>query len=67
MSEEKPSFEERLARLNEIVSKIEGETLPLEQAMAFFQEGRQLIEGLQKDLSEAEAKVEESLKGTTED
>ena len=67
MSEEKLSFEARLGRLNEIVAKIEGETLPLEEAMALFQEGRQLIDGLQKELAEAEAKVEESLRGTTQD
>lgn len=64
MSEEKKSFEQRLARLNEIVAKIEGETLPLEEAMAAFQEGKALIDSLQAELKAAEEKVKESLKGT---
>ncbi len=63
MSEEKKSFEERLARLNQIVAKIEGETLPLDEAIALFKEGRALIEGLQTELQEAEKAVAESLKG----
>lgn len=63
MNEEKPSFEERLKALSEIVSKIEGETLPLEEAMKCFEQGRKLIDSLQTDLKEAEAKVAESLKG----
>ena len=63
MSEEKKTFEQRLARLNEIVAKIEGETLPLEEAMAAFAEGKTLIEGLQADLKEAEEKIQKSLKG----
>ena len=66
MSEEKKSFEQRLARLNEIVAKIEGETLPLEEAMACFEEGRALIDGLQKELKEAEEKIQNSLKGSDE-
>lgn len=66
MSEEKKSFEQRLQRLNEIVAKIEGETLPLEEAMACFQEGRELIESLNKELKEAEEKVASSLKGNSE-
>ena len=63
MNEEKQSFEERLKALSEIVSKIEGETLPLEEAMKCFEQGRKLIDSLQTDLKEAEAKVAESLKG----
>ena len=63
MDEVKPSFEQRIARLNEIVAKIEGQTLPLEEAMALYTEGKKLIDELQKELSEAQAKVEESLRG----
>ena len=54
---EKKPFEERLARLNEIVAKVEGEVLPLEQAMALYEEGKALIQSLSKELEEAEAKV----------
>ena len=66
MSEKKPSFEERLKALNEIVAKIEGETLPLEEAMKCFEEGNKLIASLQKDLKDAEEKVKKSLKGEEE-
>ena len=57
MENEVKTFEERLARLNEIVSKVEGETLPLEEAMALYEEGKALITGLEKELKEAEEKV----------
>lgn len=67
MSEEKKPFEARLQRLNEIVAKIEGENLPLEEAMKAFEEGRSLIESLEKELKEAEEKVATSLKGSDED
>ena len=62
MEEEKNNFESRLARLNEIVTTIESETLPLEKSLALFEEGKKLIESLQKELSDAEKKVEEFLK-----
>lgn len=67
MSEEKKPFEQRLQRLNEIVAKIEGENLPLEEALKAFEEGRALIDSLEKELKEAEEKVAKSLKGNDED
>ena len=60
--EEEKNFEARLARLNEIVATIESETLPLEKSLALFEEGKKLIESLQKELGDAEKKVEEFLK-----
>ena len=66
MEEAKKSFEERLSRLNEIVTKIESEVLPLDEAMACFEEGKALIDSLQKELKEAEEKVKASLKGDSE-
>ena len=60
--EEEKNFEARLARLNEIVTTIESETLPLEKSLALFEEGKKLIDSLQKELSDAEKKVEEFLK-----
>ena len=56
-NKEKKPFEERLARLNEIVAKVEGEVLPLDEAMALYEEGKALIAGLSKELEEAEKKV----------
>ena len=58
-NEDKKSFEARLERLNEIVAKIEGEVLPLEQSMALFEEGKKLIGELQEELSQAKLKIEE--------
>ena len=58
MSEEKRSFEEKLNRLNEIVSLIEQATLPLDENIKLYQEGKELIASMEKELSEAEEKVE---------
>lgn len=58
MSEDK-TFEEKLNRLNEIVSKIEGESLPLQESLALYQEGKKLINELSKELEEAEKKIGE--------
>lgn len=66
MSEEKKSFEERLSRLDQIVAKVEGETLPLDEAMKLFEEGKKLIDSLQTELKEAEEKIAKSLKGNSE-
>lgn len=66
MSEEKKSFEERLSRLDQIVAKVEGETLPLDEAMKLFEEGKKLIDSLQSELKEAEEKITKSLKGNSE-
>ena len=57
--EEKKTFEEKLSRLNEIVSKIEGEPLMLEESIALYQEGKKLIEALQSELQEAEKRIGE--------
>ncbi len=61
MEENKPSFEARLKRLNEIVSKIEGEVLPLEETMALYEEGQKLIKELSSELNDAEEKVKAML------
>lgn len=59
MAEEKFDFEKSLKRLDEIVAKIEGETLPLEESLKLYEEGKKLISALEKTLKEAEKKVEE--------
>ena len=61
MEEEKLSFEKRYARLGEIVAKIEGEALPLEETMALYEEGQKLIKSLSEELSLAEEKVKSML------
>jgi exodeoxyribonuclease VII small subunit len=59
MAEEKIEFEKSLRRLEEIVAKVEGETLPLEESLKLYEEGKKLIASLEKTLKEAERKVEE--------
>lgn len=59
MAEEKMNFEKSLKRLDEIVSKIENETLELEESLKLYEEGKKLIASLEKTLKEAEHKVEE--------
>jgi exodeoxyribonuclease VII small subunit len=58
----KPAFEQSLARLEEIVRKLESANLPLEDAMKLFEEGMQLSRDCQKQLEQAEARVEILLK-----
>ena len=57
-----PSFETSLHRLEQIVKKLEGGDLPLDDAMKLFEEGIQLSQQCQKQLEEAENKVEILLK-----
>lgn len=59
MAEEKIEFEKSLQRLEEIVAKVEGETLPLDESLKLYEEGKKLIVSLEKTLKEAERKVEE--------
>ena len=54
MEEKKLSYEERLARLQAITTKIENEVLPLEETTALYQEGKRLCKELQEELEAAE-------------
>jgi exodeoxyribonuclease VII small subunit len=58
----KPDFEYSLARLEEIVGKLESANLSLDDAMKLFEEGVQLSRDCQKYLEQAEGKVEILLK-----
>ena len=51
-------FEERLARLEEISEKIKSADLPLEDALASFEEGIKLAKTLEKDIDKIESKVQ---------
>jgi exodeoxyribonuclease VII small subunit len=57
MAEDKVNFEQKLDRLNEIVTKIENETLPLETSISLYQEGLKLIKELETELKDAEKKI----------
>ena len=51
------SFEQSLQRLDEIVSEMEGDGLPLERALALFEEGVEHLRAATAALSRAEAGV----------
>ena len=57
-----PKFEECLERLEKIVDELEKSDVPLEQALALFEEGTRLSFTCKKQLEEAEGKVEILLK-----
>lgn len=59
---EKPDFERSLARLEEVVRKLESPQLSLDEAMKLFEEGVGLSGECQKQLEEAEGRVEILLK-----
>jgi exodeoxyribonuclease VII small subunit len=58
----KPNFEHSLARLEEVVRRLESPQLSLDDAMKLFEEGVELSRECQKQLEEAEGKVEILLK-----
>ena len=62
MSQSK-SFETSLARLEEIVRKMEKGDVPLEEALKLFEEGTGLIRSCTTLLDEAELKVVKLMKG----
>ena len=54
MSKETKTFEENLAELEEVVTKLEQGDVALEEALSEFQKGMKLSKSLQKTLKEAE-------------
>ena len=58
----KGDFEKSLARLEEVVKRMEGPDLSLDEAMKLFEEGVTLSRDCQKQLEEAEGRVEILLK-----
>ena len=57
MAEEKKTYEENLADLEEIVKNLETGNVPLEEAMEKFKKGVTLSKELEKTLSDAEETV----------
>ena len=57
------TFEEKLAKLTEIVNKLEaGNELPLEASLKLFEEGVGLVSSCREMLENAEQRVENVLK-----
>lgn len=61
------SFEERLARLEEISAGIRDGDVPLEEAAELFEEGVKLSKGLDKELQKIERKVQLLVNEPTEE
>ncbi len=51
-------FEQRLERLEQLAEKLRDGKIPLEDAVALFEEGMRLSRSLEKDLSRVERRVE---------
>ena len=63
MAAKKLSFEDSLARLDEIVRHLEKGDLPLSDSLRLFEEGTALLASAGKMLDEAEQKVVKLRKG----
>mgnify|MGYP000593385320 CR=1 FL=1 len=63
MSAKKQTFEQEIARLEEIVAALEKGDVPLAESLALFEEGTKLIAGCSKQLDQAEQQVVKLMKG----
>lgn len=52
------SYEEQLRRLDEIVIDLEGDGLPLDNALRLFEEGIELLRVASEELTRAEGRVQ---------
>lgn len=57
MSQNKPSFEENMQRLEQIVRAMERGDVPLEESLKLFQEGTELVRSCGMILDEAQLMV----------
>lgn len=57
MEKKELSFEEKMKKLEEIISQVENEDLSLEKNLALYQEGESLIKELTKQLNDAKEVV----------
>lgn len=58
-SENKATFESAYKQLDEIVNRMEKESLPLEEALKAFEAGKKTAEQCRKMLEEAELKLKD--------
>ena len=63
MSAKKATFEQQIARLEEIVAALEKGDAPLADSLALFEEGTKLIAACSKQLDQAEQQVVTLMKG----
>ena len=64
MSEKKMSFEQQIARLEEIVAALEKGDVQLSDSLSLFEEGSRLISACSKELDQAEQQVVKLMKGS---
>lgn len=57
MDDKRPTYEEAVKRLEEIVKKLESGATPLDESIALFSEGAELVKTCTAILDEAEQKV----------
>ena len=57
MSKQKMSFEESMARLEQIVRAMERGDVALEESLKLFQEGTQLVQACTKQLDDAQLQI----------
>ena len=57
MNKKNATFEESMARLEQIVRSLEQGNVPLEESLKLFQEGTELVRNCQKLLDEAQMQV----------
>lgn len=58
MAKKSATFEESMARLEQIVRTMEQGNAPLEESLQLFTEGTKLVESCSKMLDEAELKIQ---------
>ena len=58
MKEQNFDFEKEMKRLDEIVAKISSQELSLDECLALFKEGQEIVKKLEKALEEASEKIE---------
>ena len=59
----KKTFEENMARLGEIVEKLEKGEVPLSDSLKLFEEGTKLVNQCRTELDKAEQQVVKLMKG----
>jgi exodeoxyribonuclease VII small subunit len=63
MMEIMKNFEERLVRLESLAETIKKSDVPLDEALKAFEEGVKLARGIEKDLTDAELRIEKITNG----
>ncbi len=59
MSDKKLTFEEKLSRLDEIVTKMNEGNAPLDEMIALYEEAQKIIKEEKETLDNAKAKINE--------